>query len=80
MNEQEMKQIMMNVAAMVCNELDDAELAGVGMVGILGTDPRTRRWYEKAKPLFTEQNGTRMHELTREAVNRIAEARLGGGV
>lgn len=80
MAEQQMKQIMIAAANMVCDELTDSELAGVGMVGLLGSDPRAKRWYEKAKPLFTEQNGTRMHEVTREAVSRIIDARLGGGV
>lgn len=56
--------------------LTDDELAGLNLIAALDMDPRKHPVYEKAKGLFTEQGGTRMHQVAKDALHRIAEDRL----
>jgi hypothetical protein len=67
------------VLALVRNatkELTTQEMASLYMAASLGNDPRRVTGYEKAKSLFTENDGTRMHRDTLAAFNSIVSERL----
>lgn len=68
-------QIMAKSVRLVTNQLTDDELVAINMAGLLGTNPVGVMGYEKARTLFTEQNGTRMHSLTSQIVNAICNER-----
>ena len=70
---------MVKSVRLVTNQLTDDELVAISMAGMLGTNPTGVLGYEKAKTLFTEQDGTRMHSLTAEIVNAICQQRVFGG-
>ncbi len=61
---------------MITKELTDEELNVIYMVGLLGTDPRQVIGYEKARPLFTEANETKMHPTTKDALTVIWNERF----
>jgi len=61
---------------MTCNQLSDEELNAICMVAIMGSDPRHVIGYEKAKSLFTENGGTKMHSDTLRAVEQIRNERV----
>lgn len=50
------------LATMTINELTDDELAALNLAVQLDADPRRVLGYEKAVSLFTEGNGTRIHD------------------
>lgn len=76
---EETKQIMIAVVALTCKELSDQELAVLNLVGQLDQDPHNRMFdYEKIEELFTERDGTRMHQETKDALAVIVEQRLLG--
>lgn len=74
---EEAQEAMTLVVYSICEELTDAELAALNIVAQLGTDPYNRLFdYNTVSPLFTENNGTRMHQATKDAVARITMMRL----
>jgi hypothetical protein len=81
MDENTMRQIMINCVSLVCDQLSDAELAVLNNVAQLDQNPHDHEGelfdYEKVKSLFTAVNGTRMHEETKVALASIVNYRLG---
>lgn len=70
--------ISVNAAVRVAtNQLTDEELNALTMVLLLDADPRPVSGYSKVQSLFTQENGAKMHELTRDAFMAIARERLG---
>jgi hypothetical protein len=59
-------------------DLTDGELAGLNLTAQFGLDPRGLPHYEKIRHLFTEENGTRMHDQAKETLYRAVLQRLGG--
>lgn len=54
--------------SIVCDDLTDVELSAMYMAMSWNTgSPKGVYGYEKMKSLFTENDGTKMHELTRNA-------------
>lgn len=77
MNENQMMGIMATVVDMICDKLTDLELAVLNNCVQLDSDPHGRLFdYETVKMLFTENNGTRAHDVTKEALARVVNARL----
>lgn len=78
MDEMIMRQIVIKGVSLICNELSDLELAVLNNIAQLDGDPRNRLFdYEKVEGLFTEANGTRMHNETKIALASIVNNRLG---
>lgn len=78
MNGKIIQQNMNKVVHQVCKDLSDLELAVLNNVAQLDQSPYNRNFaYEKVKTLFTEQDGSRMHEETKAALSRIVIHRLG---
>ena len=61
---------------MTTNQLTDQELAATYNAASANFNPKAVMGYEKAKPLFTEADGTRMHRDTLAALEVIVEERL----
>ena len=61
---------------MTTNQLTDEELAAIYNAATAGFNPVGVLGYEKAKPLFTEHDGTRMHSETLAALSLIIGERL----
>lgn len=77
MIEKELHQSMIAMVALTCNRLSDLELATLNLTAQLNQDPYGRIFdYEEVKILFTEQNGTRMHDETKDALTAIVMQRL----
>ena len=76
MQQNQLDQIMYATVAMVCDELTDAELAAMNLCAQLGMNPKGRNGYDKAHTLFTEQDGTKMHEETKRALAAVVLERL----
>ena len=57
--------------------LTDEELNALYLSSLLGTDPRHIMGYDKAKILFTEDNGVKMHATTLAMFAYIWEERIG---
>ena len=77
MDEQKMKLSMAAIVDMATEELTDLELAILNNVAQLGMDPHDRAFdYEEVKSLFTEKDGTRMHEETKAALAAVVNRRL----
>ncbi len=77
MNEDKMKTMMVNIVSSTCDELTNAELAVLNIVAMLDQSPHNRLFdYKKVKSLFTENDGTRMHEETKSALVAIVNSRL----
>jgi hypothetical protein len=63
---------------LICNNLTDDELAALNLVAQLDSNPHKRAFdFEKVAPLFTQHNGTRMHDETKKALAAVVRARLG---
>lgn len=78
MDEETMRNIMSATVSIACDELTDLELAVLNNVVQLGGSPHDRIFdYEAVKGLFTEENGTRMHEETKLALESVVASRLG---
>jgi hypothetical protein len=70
---------LIKVVSIVCDNLTDSELVTLNLVAQLDQSPHNRIFdYKKVESLFTEQNGTRMHEETKIALTEIVILRLGG--
>jgi hypothetical protein len=61
---------------LITNKLTDEELAALYNAVSFGFDPKHVMGYDKAKGLFTEQDGTKMHSDTLKAFESIVEQRL----
>jgi hypothetical protein len=71
---------MRSAVYLVCSHLTDDELAALNLVAQLNMDPHNRVFdYNRVAHLFTERNGTRMHEETKNALARVVNMRLGEG-
>jgi hypothetical protein len=79
MNEQQMQAIMASAVQVACSNLTDDELVALNMVAQLNMDPTTHAFYSKAAHLFTERNGTKMHEETKNTLARVVNMRLEKG-
>lgn len=77
MEQQDYDQIMVKAVSKACEQLTDAELNSIYMVALLGSNPKHVRGYDKVESLFTEDDGTRMHPTTREALAAVWQERCG---
>lgn len=69
---------MILTASLTCDELTDLELSALNLVAQLGGSPHGRIFdYEKVKSLFTDAEGTRMHDETKLALAAVVDSRLG---
>jgi hypothetical protein len=72
-----MDEIMAIAVNVATKELTDLELAALNNVAQVNMDPRGRIFdYDDVKHLFTEMNGTRMHEETKRALALVVNRRL----
>ena len=70
---------MIVATRMVAKDLTTDELVALYMAATAGFDVRNVMGYEKAKALFTEANGTKMHSAALEALDSIVKERLEPG-
>ena len=76
MDEQQMRATMSAVVSLTCQNLTNDELAALYLVATMNGDPHNRIFdYKKVKPLFTEANGTRMHDETKRALSAVLTRR-----
>lgn len=59
------------VVQMVVSEMTLIEANTINLCLMLGTNPVDRMGYDKAKPLFTEDGGTKMHADTQRVFQAI---------
>jgi hypothetical protein len=79
MDEQAMREIMAKTVYVCTRNLTDDELLVLSTVAITDADPHGRLFdYEKVAHLFTQDNGTRMHEETKVALFRVVSTRFQG--
>ena|SRR5260221_8480666 len=78
LSEQQIMQIMVTTVGKTCEALTDVELNAIYMVALLGSNPTHVGGYEKVKSLFTEQNETRMHPTTVDALEIVWRNRIQG--
>ena len=71
---------MIVATRMVAKDLTTDELVALYHAATAGFDARSVMGYEKAKSLFTEENGTKMHSATLEAFDSIVQERLEPGL
>lgn len=77
MSEEQAARGMTAVVGIVCDELTDQELAALNLTAQLDLDPHGRIFdYGKVASLFTEKDGTKMHQVTKETLARLAMHRL----
>jgi hypothetical protein len=70
-------QIMATTVGVTCSKLTDIELNSIYMCALLGMNPDQVGGYDRIKSLFTEDNGTRMHQTTLDALGVVWESRCG---
>ena len=71
------KKAMAGVVALIVKDLDDLELAVLNNIARCDFNPKGRIFdYERVKGLFTEDNGLKMHDETKEALARVVIFRL----
>jgi hypothetical protein len=64
--------------AVALAELSDSELLALNMVRLMDMNPRGRSFdYDRVAFLFTDDNGTKMHAVTSQAVAQYVARRLG---
>ena len=68
---------MSAIVSLACKNLSDDEVLALNLAAQLGTDPRGVLGYDKVNYLFTEQNGTRMHAETKDALAAVIVQRFG---
>jgi len=69
--------LLLNVA-LTCDELSDQELVTLNLTAQLDLLPTGRVFdHQNVKHLFTEKDGTKMHEATKEALAAVVLKRLG---
>ncbi len=70
--------VMYTIVSIVCDQLTDLELAVLNNVAQLDQSPFNRLFdYGKVASLFTEAEGTRMHDATKEMLAKCVMERLG---
>jgi len=72
-----MDHIIYAATRITTEQLTDIELNAHYLCLLLEGNPKHKLGYDKASPLYTEQDGTRMHAATRSAFERIVAERLG---
>jgi len=79
MDESQLADVLAITVAMITDQLDDAQLRALNLCAMLGTNPHGRLFdYATVAPLFTQANGTRMEQATKEALARVVGERFGG--
>lgn len=63
--------------SVVINEMTDQELTSICFAVQLDQDPRQMNGYNKALTLFTEDDETRMHQVTKTVFLALAFNKLG---
>lgn len=76
MNEEEMRNVMVNSVSISVAQLTDLELAGLNLCAQLGLNPKDKEWYPKVDYLFDQADGTKMHEETKIALGKVVTYRL----
>ena len=72
-----MDAIIYAATLMTTTKLTDMELNALYLCLLLDVNPVGTMGYDKAVALYTVENGTRMHAMTRSAFARIVTERLG---
>ena len=72
-----MNQGIMLGVALACRQLADEQLAALNLAVQAGWDASNLSGYEHIAGLFTEANGTQMHEDAKVAFAKVALKRLG---
>lgn len=77
MSEEDLTRIMQTAVRIICDQLNDAELAVLNNVAQMDIDPHGRLFdYAAVSMLFTQDNGTRMHTETKRALAAVVLQRL----
>jgi hypothetical protein len=76
MDKLQMRGTMRAAVALATQHLSDDDLASLNRVAQLESDPRGRPWYQHVAHLFTEADGTRMNNETKDALAAVALRRL----
>jgi hypothetical protein len=77
MNEEPVNTALMATVSLVIDQLDLYELSSVYIATVLGyKDPTGTAGYDKARPLFSEDEGRAMHEETKRYFLALANERL----
>ncbi len=71
---------MVAAVEMACEGLSDMELAVLNNVAQVDWNPKGYPWYEKVRYLFTDLDGTRMHQATKDALASVVLERLSSRV
>jgi len=72
-----MDHIIYAATRITTEQLTDIELNVHYLCLLFDGNPKHKLGYDKASPLYTEQDGARMHTATRSAFERIVFERLG---
>lgn len=67
---------MMLAVNVTVKQLTDEELSCVYLAAALKQDPRNVEGYEKARSLFTEENGTRMSDTVLSVLTALVSDRF----
>lgn len=67
---------MLQIVAVATADLTDSELIDFNQVVQTQSDPRRTPLYAKARDLFTENGGTRLHPATQQALAAVTLHRL----
>ncbi len=77
MTEAKIRATMFAAVLLAVEELNDTELAALNIVAQLDSDPRGRLFdYDAVAHLFDQDNGTRMHDETKQALAAVVLRRL----
>lgn len=71
------EQIMYNATKLYTDLLNDNELIAINMLSRTDGNPAGVMGYDKVKEMFTIDDGKRMHQETKDALNRIVADRMG---
>lgn len=72
----EVHEAIISSARLVADELSTTELISLCLAAQLEVDPQRVAGYDKARALFAEEDGMRMHSATRDALIMIMNERL----
>ncbi len=70
-------QVMAAVVSLVARNLTDDEMIALNLAMQLDSNPTHVMGYEKAKPLFTENNGTKAHDEAKRIFYALLMKRIG---
>jgi hypothetical protein len=69
--------VIVSQVRMAVADMSNADLAVLNICAQLDQDPRNRAFdYDKVSFLFTDNNGTKMHTMTKEALAIVVNERL----